>query len=265
MEHIIPQKLLNKVVNVAVIGAGGTGSQLMTGLARLHQAMISCGHPGGLAVTLFDDDTVSTSNIGRQAFYPSDIDQYKASTIINRINLGFNLRWKSTISRVTKNTDFGSFDLVIGCVDTRAARKEILEAGNGNASYWLDCGNMLDAGQCVLGQFNLIHQWNSSQPRLPHIADLYPDMIDPKLDETDEIPSCSLAEAIEKQSLFINSAVSMWACNMLFEFFRFGKLNYHGNFINLKKGRVAPLAIDLESWKRMGYVPDEFSTLKLAA
>ena len=87
--HQIHPQLLNRQVQVAVIGAGGTGSQLMNNLVRLHLALIALGHPGGLHVTLWDDDIVSAANVGRQSFYPGDIGSPKASTIVNRINMAF--------------------------------------------------------------------------------------------------------------------------------------------------------------------------------
>lgn len=254
MKHTIRSGLLDQIINVAVVGAGGTGSQIMTGLARLHHAMVELGHPGGLSVTLYDDDVVSESNVGRQAFYRGDIGSFKAPVVINRINLGFGLNWNSEIEKVTEETDLSDVDLIVGCVDTRKARLAILEAANNEGhTYWLDCGNMLDAGQVVLGEIGPITQ--GVNHRLPHIADLFPEMINPALDEKDEIPSCSLADALEKQSLFINSIVSNMACNILFELFRYGNIRDHGCFINLKMNRINPIPICYDTWARLGYEP----------
>ena len=58
-------------VTVNLIGAGGTGSQVLTCLARLDAALRGLGHPG-LFVTLYDPDIVTEANIGRQLFGPSD-------------------------------------------------------------------------------------------------------------------------------------------------------------------------------------------------
>ena len=55
----------NDRISVALIGLGGNGGQMLTGLAKLHQAMIALGHPAGLHVTAFDNDLVSESNVGR--------------------------------------------------------------------------------------------------------------------------------------------------------------------------------------------------------
>ena len=51
-------------VTVLVAGAGGTGSQVITNLARMSVALQALGHPG-LHLTAFDPDTVTEANIGR--------------------------------------------------------------------------------------------------------------------------------------------------------------------------------------------------------
>ena len=58
--HYTDKYLLNPYhpVTVSVIGAGGTGSQVVTGLARMSVALQALGHPG-LHVTVFDPDTVT--------------------------------------------------------------------------------------------------------------------------------------------------------------------------------------------------------------
>ena len=50
-------------VTVNIIGAGGTGSQVLTGMARLDVTLRALGHPG-LFVTVYDPDIVTDANIG---------------------------------------------------------------------------------------------------------------------------------------------------------------------------------------------------------
>jgi PRTRC genetic system ThiF family protein len=253
--HSIHPQLLTQQVKVHVIGAGGTGSQMVNNLARLHLALLALGHPSGLHVTLWDDDVVSEANVGRQAFYPCDIGQHKAPTLIHRINIAFGLQWKSEVIRVKATSDLKGH-LVIGCVDNRKARAAILAgARESKVNYWLDCGNRLSDSQVVLGEVDPTIPKKRKTVRLPHAADLLPELIDPKLDEKDDVPSCSLADALEKQSLFINSSVALYACNLLSELFRHGQITYHGGFINMKSGRTSPLQIGEETWKRFGYAP----------
>ncbi|MBC3871774.1 PRTRC system ThiF family protein [Undibacterium oligocarboniphilum] len=256
MKHHIHSDLLTDKVNVLVVGAGGTGSQILSVLARQHHAMLAFGHPHGLDVMLWDDDTVSETNLFRQAFYPCDVGSYKSHVVINRINLGFGTQWKSEVKRLSENDKLSNFDIIIGCVDNRAGRQAILKAWNKGQSYsnsyWLDCGNRLSDGQIVLGE---LPGTRAKQERdiLPHVGNLYPELLDPFLDETDVMPSCSVAEALEKQSLFVNSAMAMYAGNILNELFRHGAIDIHGYFVNLKTGRSSPLEVDPVAWERMGY------------
>lgn len=62
--HFTDSYLINPQhpVTVHLIGAGGTGSQVLEALARMDAALIRLGHPG-LYVTVFDADEVSESNI----------------------------------------------------------------------------------------------------------------------------------------------------------------------------------------------------------
>lgn len=72
--HFTDNYLLNPPhpITVNLIGSGGTGSQVLTCLARLDVTLRALRHPG-LHVTLYDPDTVSASNIGRQLFGASDL------------------------------------------------------------------------------------------------------------------------------------------------------------------------------------------------
>ena len=81
-------------VTVNLIGAGGTGSQVLTCLARLDVTLRALGHPG-LSVTLYDPDIVSGTNIGRQLFSDSDIGLNKAKCLITRVNNFFGNDWRA--------------------------------------------------------------------------------------------------------------------------------------------------------------------------
>ena len=84
------------------------------------------GHPGGIDCTVFDDDTVSPTNVGRQGFYPNDVGEYKASLIVNRLNALMGTDWRAETRRFGASDPLYNVDLVIGCVDTRAARRAIV-------------------------------------------------------------------------------------------------------------------------------------------
>jgi len=67
--HIADKYLTNPTnpVTVNLIGTSGTGSQMLTCLARMNQAMLALNHLG-LIVYAYDDDTVSRSQ-SRQATF----------------------------------------------------------------------------------------------------------------------------------------------------------------------------------------------------
>lgn len=264
-KFVIPQRMLTERVNITVVGAGGNGSRMLTGLAELDRAMRALGHPGGLNVVVLDSDHVSESNVGRQAFFPADVGYNKAIVLVHRINMSYGLNWVATPHRLTRDTRLHT-DILIGAVDSRAARREIHEAMRNDDALWLDLGNQANTGQAILGQsLPRWHQGKDHPNRLPTVIDLFPDILDPAIPE-DDTPSCSMAEALERQELFVNRVVSDWALNLLWRLFRYGEIDHHGTFINLATGRATPLPVDQEAWARFGYqaVPEKKKRRKAA-
>jgi PRTRC genetic system ThiF family protein len=246
--HRLPEQMVTRPWQVTVVGAGGTGSAFLTSLARLHHAMVALGHPGGIQCLVMDDDTVSETNVGRQGFYPCDVGQYKALLLVNRLNHLMGTNWVAEPLRVDSGTRLCS-DIVVGCVDSRRARHAIVKAAQrGSCRYYLDCGNETDRGQVVLGEFG-----KPRHDRLPHVGDLFPELLDAKHDKGDDTPSCSMAEALSRQSLVINQAIALQAFNLLWTLFRTGTLTYSAVFVNLATGRTNPVPIDAAAWARFGY------------
>ncbi|BFG80909.1 PRTRC system ThiF family protein [Paraburkholderia terrae] len=246
--HLAPAHMASCAWKVVVVGAGGTGSALLPSLARLHHAMVELGHPGGIECVVYDDDTVSEFNVGRQGFYPNDVGQYKATLLVNRLNLLMGTNWTAEPRRVDSTINLHA-DLVIGCVDSRRARHAIVQAAKrGKCGYYLDCGNETDRGQVILGEFG-----KPRPDRLPHVGDLFPDLLNARNDKGDDTPSCSMADALRKQSLVINQAISVQAFNLLWTLFRTGSLSYSAVFVNLATGRTNPVPIDPAAWARFGY------------
>lgn len=258
--HNIRPALLTRRVEVLLAGAGGTGSRILERLVCLHRALLAKGHPGGLMVTVVDPDVVSPANIGRQAFYPGDVGAFKADVLVNRANMALgDVRWEAARARIDTKSGLQKFDLVIGAVDNRSARLGILRSLEnclGGPRYWLDTGNRANDGQVLLGEVPSRQRAKDDTLRLPHAGELYPELIDPAAEDKDETPSCSLAEALERQSLFINPTVSDFAMNLLWLLFTQGKLDTHGAFINLQRMMVTPLRVDPTMWARFGVVRD---------
>lgn len=251
MTHQLQPGLLRKAVRVLVVGCGGNGSAIAAGLPYLHQAILVSGHPHGLDVTIMDGDIVSPTNCVRQPFSQAEVGHFKAVVLVSRTNLFWGLNWKAIPHHLTESSTLDRPDIVIGCVDTRAARRVIHSKVTGHqtdTSYWLDLGNHATGGQFVLGQ-----PWNWRNPRsavrLRTAPEILPELIDPLGD--DDQPSCSALEAIERQACFLNQTLANHALGLLARLFRYGVIEHHGAFVNLESNRVQPLAIDAEVWKRL--------------
>lgn len=233
-------------IKVNVVGAGGTGSALLAGLVQLCIALRSLGHPG-LRVVVWDPDTVSQANIGRQIFAPSDVGQYKACVLVNRINLSYGLDWECCPERYD---DYGpsAHGIVIGCVDSRRARADIYRVFSGATDLvWLDCGNNQYSGQVLFGARR------GRETVVPSVADLFPEVVDVAADATDDKPSCSLAEALTKQDLMVNRFMADTAVNLLYQLIRKGEVEVQGAFIDVANFSMMPVRLDPKYWASMGW------------
>lgn len=258
--HIVQKELLQPYnpVTVNLIGAGGTGGQVLTALARMNHALNALGH-AGLLVRVFDDDTVNAANLGRQLFTTAELGLYKSVALINRINRFFGTNWRAETTRydktALKNSDLASATLTISCVDTVEARYGIAEIlqhladkyrGRNRVQYWMDFGNSRSSGQVVLSTLEKIKQPASKLYRpvdtLPLVTDEFKELLS-ESEQADNTPSCSLAEALTKQDLFINSALANCGASLLWQLFREGILFNRGFFLNLKDFRTQPLKI----------------------
>jgi PRTRC genetic system ThiF family protein len=257
VEHLLPSGLLGRrPVRILVVGAGGTGSAIVMGLPYLHQAMRAWGHPYGLEVTLMDCDVVSETNCVRQPFSWSDVGQNKATVLINRINLFWGTKWNAQPASFDEATlrlnHDRNPDLLIGCVDTRAARGVIersVSRKSSHVTYWLDLGNNPSSGQFVLGQ-PLNGRNRRKTERLRTVTELYPEIAEASAGE-DPLPSCSAIEALQRQEPFINQTLAASALAMLARLFRYGRLCHHGGFFNAATGLISALPVDPDLWTRI--------------
>lgn len=250
--HMVNPELLRRAVRVVLIGCGGSGSAIASGLPFLHQAMVVAGHPGGLHVTVMDGDIISPTNCIRQPFCSAEIGLAKAVVMVSRLNLFWGLNWTAVAEHLTSQTDLSNFDIVIGCVDTRAARQLIESKVRGwrsRVAYYVDLGNSADCGQFVLGQ-PLNGRNRRSADRLRTAAELLPEIIEASLDE-DGAPSCSALEAIERQEPFVNQVLAYHALALLARLFRHGRIDHHGAFVSVRENRVIPITINPALWQRM--------------
>ena len=242
MMHNLDPQLLERPIRILVVGCGGNGSAIVSGLPYLRQAMLAFGHPGGLQVTLIDPDTVSETNCVRQPFCRTEIGFSKAIVLAHRINLFWGLNWQGMQAQIQQIAKNAEVDIVIGCVDTRKARRSIEKwVLQSRVLYWLDLGNNASSGQFVLRQpKNRVNQ--KRKHRLPTVTELFPEIAVQGMKD-DGQPSCSAAEALTRQEPFINQNLAYQALGMLTQLVRHGSVSYQGGFCNLATGQLVPLPV----------------------
>lgn len=296
-------------ITVDLVGCGGTGSVMLSYLARLHLALRAFTHPG-LMVRVFDDDIVAPANLGRQLFAESDLYANKAMAAVTRVNRYFGLNWLAVPERYdahfVRGVEYQApayANILITAVDTAASRLAIAHlieervyqhsciyhervdtfnwggrtgmfsgAQNTHVTtaylplYWLDLGNGKTSGQAILGNWEVLPQpklaykskatdehcikatpEQKAEPRdwvgrLPTVLDVYGDLREYESKEL-QGPSCSLAEALNHQDLFINPAIATLGGALLWKLLRQEVLTEHGGFVNLGSGQTAPLPV----------------------
>jgi len=261
--HFLDEDIRESVdpIVINLIGVGGTGSHVLANLADMAIALRGLGHPG-LFVNVFDDDKVSTSNLGRQRFAQAEVGLSKAASLVTRINRFHGLNWRSLTfpfsSHYNKELkNFKSAPITISCVDTVASRFDIEkvlmeEARNlynynnrSNATYWMDFGNSRFSGQMFLSTLKDVSQPSSKKytpvPRLPLFTEEYKAKLKAVKDKAE--PSCSMQEALRKQDLFINSTLALVGCRLLWNLLAEGMTLYRGIFVNVKDFKIVPVPV----------------------
>jgi PRTRC genetic system ThiF family protein len=246
-------------IEVNLIGAGGTGSKVLTALMEMNYSLNELGH-AGLAVRLWDDDIVTNANLGRQRFAECEVGLYKSVALINRANRWSGTNWKAETVKFERDSlerlpEHAQAAIYISCVDSVKARFEIAEILKGlndyrayrnRAKYWMDYGNSQSAGQVLLSTIGNIGQPHSQKyqtvANLPFITDEYGDLLK-QSETTDTTPSCSLAEALDKQDLYINSSLAQMGCSLLWGLFRNGMTEKRGFFHNLDNFITQPIKV----------------------
>lgn len=268
MEYVNARKLIVPVlenVNLVLIGCGGTGSWLAPAVAR-YARMLTEHFGKNVTVTFVDPDKVEPKNIYRQNFCDAEVGSYKATTLANRYGLAWGVDIHALNERFTKNTKpiqpkrAETLTVLIGCVDTTAARLEIasclgLPVWTKTNMWWLDCGNKKTVGQVLLGrgygkdEHPLVLEGYCSWLPLPSIQ--RPELIDtsdiveevsPVVDETHL--SCAELAMRGSQSLSINFRMASIASEMLGKLLLTLDLEYYAAYISEATGESRKFITD---------------------
>lgn len=257
-------------LRVAIVGVGGTGSEVLSALINVHLGLRALGRPG-LEVHAFDPDIVSPANLVRQRYYPQDIGLNKARVLVGRINLSMGpvlgLTWYAHETKFDSDWARNPWDIVLSCVDSRAARKKLHGYCHQKRftqwGLWADFGNDADRGQVLFGEPT------RSKYALPCATDLHPDLMDTTLPE-DNAPSCSTLEAIERQGLMMNRTVATLGVQLLWEGLKTGRLPHAGYYFNYTAGvfqgvPIPPQCVNVKAEKETVAVEAEGAPVAVAA
>lgn len=235
-------------LRVALVGVGGTGSELLSGLLSIHRDLLALGR-AGLQVSAFDPDEVSSANLVRQRFSDADLGRNKAQVLIGRINAHARTDWTAAPQAFRGALSTQSWDLVISCVDTRKSRAQIHRSAFTQKAQWLgwlDCGNEANYGQVIYGEPGSRttpgHTSTVQNTRLRCATEIHPDIMDTTRPES-SVPSCSAVEALAKQDLFVNGVAAKLGLMLLWQALGTGKLAHQGYYFDLASGQAVALQV----------------------
>jgi PRTRC genetic system ThiF family protein len=247
-------KPFNRVL-ISLVGCGGTGSHIASGLISLAGALDARGVRTD--VLLYDPDIVEPRNVGRQLFSPADVGHNKAEALASRLNLAFGARVGAVTRAITAADTFtldGALNVVVGAVDNPAARAILADTTTKAwRNLWhLDCGNENHSGQVAIGNIGDA-KWLKHSAALgmidglpaPHLV--YPDLIRaPKAPKTKKPArqSCAELTAAGEQGLMVNRMAAAWALAMLDALLVRGDLHYFAVAFDLAWGGTRSYAID---------------------
>lgn len=242
--HLHPAVRAQGPFKILLIGAGGTGSRLIPHLKSLHHALLAMGQ-AGIKLIIVDPDVVSESNLVRQNFFPAEVGRPKATVLANRLKETYQVPADALVGEV-KRLNLGSEDihLVISAVDNRSARADLhklITHRDARVCYLLDCGNMKNNGQVIIGQPD--NPFNAVLPqRLQTSFELYPEVMNRRRKDHN-LPSCSALESLNHQDLFINEAIAVAGANLIWRLLRYRELDHQGIWVNLEDGMQMPMPI----------------------
>lgn len=236
----VPILLANhNVLEIYLVGCGGTGSWLAPSITRLVRLLRESGKT--VSACFIDPDVVEPANIPRQNFCDADLNLNKAQVLALR----YGLSWGVEIIARPEPFDpklvqwgYKRLTILVGAVDNAAARSAIaltLQENSNNKQphvWWLDCGNARESGQVLLGSAINQDQMQDAFPALsgennksvkpvfctalPAPTVQHPELLVPLAEEVEGSNlSCEQLTMLNAQSLMVNQRVAAEAADYL--------------------------------------------------
>lgn len=253
MKSSVPEYIQNPLlpITITVIGAGGNGTMFCQHLAHIVYAYQEL-YARRIVVTVMDGDAVSAANVGRQAYGMNELFQNKAQIIVSKINRVYGFEWLANPKHFTypktheeKKNLAGEIcsNFIVTAVDNVHTREELYnfitwwrmrnKQPEYNPFFWVDMGNTKTTGNVVVESVEM--GWSSP---LIEYADYYP-----KGKERNE-PSCSLAQALNEQSMFVNKYCATIAAQWLWECLTSLTIEWRGAFYNTDTLTIRKLKVN---------------------
>lgn len=276
-------------VRITLVGTGGTGSYLAAHVARLARVLQEQGKRTELL--FIDPDYVEEKNVPRSNFCHAEIGQPKAHTLARRYAAGWGIEIASLVESfqlemVDRKRERDTLNIVVGCVDNAAARRElagVLDGSKGDgrqrvAEYdegkrtvrdlYLDCGNMEDKGQVLLGTVTRAEEMRGCLrvptlcTALPSPAWQHPELLEDVEEElADNDLSCAELMMRNAQSLMVNQMIAGIAADYLSRLLLTKNLQRYATYYDLQRGSGYSLYTTPKHLARTINRPVEFLTI----
>lgn len=211
----------------------------------MSMALQALGHPG-LHVTVFDPDTVSHTNIGRQLFSETELGLNKAVSLVTRINRFFGYAWTAEAQCFpTRNfSEDSTANIIITCTDNIRSRltlwkflKKVRKENFSDHSapiYWMDFGNSQTKGQVIIGTVREKVLQPSSQEYIPM----------PKMNViTEEVDYAKIKEKNQDQAVLWRKPWKNRICSLTLHW-HISDVTYYGECSRKEKHYIAvPMSI----------------------
>lgn len=244
-----------RLVQIILAGCGGIGAYLAQHIGRIMRVLY--GDQKGVNLTLTDPKNVTEKNLGRQLFCDAEVGQPKAVALARRYGQAWALNTTAYVGEYSESILLPTAELTIlvGCVDNAAARRALADtlAQNPERStpgapprfWYLDCGNLKDTGQVLIGSACTPEQVRGAFVEkkkcisLPGPSLQYPNLLIPQPEELEDAEmSCEEMAAANLQSLNINAAVAVQAADMLTRLLITRDLKRYQCAVNVAAGSV---------------------------
>lgn len=242
-------------VQIVLAGCGGNGSHMARHLGGIIRVLYR--QQAGVNLTICDPDIVKEENIDRQDFCDADKDKPKAVVLASRYARAWGVNTMAFVGEYHEGLLCGAdLTVLVGCVDRPEGRRVLSETLRHNPEeprpdelpsyWWLDLGNVRDAGRVLLGSAYAKDQLRGAffveKKRcisLPSPTLQYPTLLVPgREDLPDNDMSCAQLTAANLQSLNINPAVAVQAADMLTRLLITHDLRRYACVVNIESGVV---------------------------